>query len=119
MFHGTISNTSSTGSNLRHLHPSCNLFRKIGKYHCSIWATIEVCVSEGGLEAAPSSGMVYGSSVVDDLVLGRRSADLSDHGHCPNDHGKKENNIFEKKIYILNLLLITPDVCRLYTIFES
>ncbi len=48
-----------------------------------------------GLRTAPSSSLVYGRGVMDDLGRGRRSASLSDHGHCHNDHGKK--NIFEEK----------------------
>ncbi len=43
-----------------------------------------------GSENPPSTGMVYGSGVMDDLGRGRRSANLSDHGHCLNDHGKKK-----------------------------
>ncbi len=60
---------------------------------------------KGGLEQLPSSGMVYGSGVMDDLGRRRRSANLSDQGHCLNDHGKKI--IFlkkEKKNEKINLL---------------
>ncbi len=50
---------------------------------------------KGGSEQPPSPGMVYGSGVVDDLGRGRRSTNLNGHGHCHNDHGKK--NIFEEQ----------------------